>query len=184
MDAKAFTGIVMAVAAFLATTGVLAQPRGESTWNVVLNGRALHIDAAADWNEANWGLGLEREFDSGGRWVKVALANGFKDSLGEPSYMAGGGLKRRFRPMSNELYVDLGAVAFLMTREDVNGSRPFPGILPAMTVGSRRVALNLTYLPQHAVNELTRANKRDPSMNGILFLQIKLNAAMFGFLGR
>jgi hypothetical protein len=184
MDAKAFTGIVMAVAALFAAAGVMAQPRNESTWNVVLNGRAVHLDAAAEWNEANWGLGLEKEFDSGSRWVKVALANGFKDSLGEASFMAGGGLKRRFRPMSNQFYVDVGAVAFVMTRDDVNDSRPFPGILPAMTIGSRHVALNLTYLPQHAVNELTHANRRDPSMNGILFLQLKLNAAMFSFGGR
>jgi hypothetical protein len=174
----------MAAAALLAAAGVMAQPRNESTWNVVLNGRAVHIDAAAEWNEANWGLGLEKEFDTGSRWVKVALANGFKDSLGEPSYMAGGGLKRRFRPMYNDFYIDVGAVAFLMTREDVNHSRPFPGILPAMTIGTRHVALNVTYLPQHAVNELTNANRRDPSMNGILFLQVKLNAGMFSFGSR
>lgn len=171
----------MAAAAFLAAAGVMAQPHQESTWNVVLNGRAVHIDAAAEWNEANWGLGLEREFDTGGRWVKVALANGFKDSLGEPSYMAGGGLKRRFRPLRNDFYVDVGAVAFLMTRKDVNDSRPFPGILPAMTIGTQHVALNVTYLPQRAVNELTHANRRDPTMNGILFLQVKLNADMFSF---
>lgn len=185
MNIKRVTGIVMAMAAFAAATLAGAEPR-ESAWNVVLNGRAVHIDASAEWNEKNWGLGIEKEFGSNTRWVKVALANGFKDSVGEPSYMAGGGLKRRFRSSADSAaaYVDVGAIAFLMTREDVNHSRPFPGLLPAVTIGARYVALNLTYLPQHAVNELTRADRRDPSMNGILFMQLKLDMRAFSLFRR
>src|SRR5262245_6008133 len=72
-----------------------AQPDGN--WDVVLNGRAVHMNATKDWNEDNWGLGIEHEFNSTGRWIKLAMANGFQDSMGDPSYMAGGGLKRRFR---------------------------------------------------------------------------------------
>ena len=79
---------------------------------MILNGRAVHLDAAREWNEHNWGLGVEREFDSDERWVKVALANGFKDSLGNPSFMAGGSIKRRFRAprLSDDFYVDVGVV--------------------------------------------------------------------------
>ncbi len=183
MDARTVTRIVTAVAALWLSAVTQAEPR-DSTWNVVLNGRAVHIDAREQWNEKNWGLGLEKEFSTGSRWVKLVLANGFKDSVGEPSFMAGGGLKRRFRPHSGETYFDLGMVAFLMTREDVNDSRPFPGLLPAATIGSRYVALNFTYLPQHAVNELTRADKRDPDMNGIVFMQLKLNLGAFAFGSR
>jgi len=39
-------------------------PADARDWNVVLNGKAIHIGANRDWNEDNWGLGLEREFDT------------------------------------------------------------------------------------------------------------------------
>jgi palmitoyl transferase len=154
----------------------------QSDWDVVLNGRAVHMNATGDWNEDNWGLGLEREFTSPtSRWVKIALANGFSDSMGNPSYMAGGGLKRRFRFGSEDFYVDLGGVAFLMTRENVNGDRPFPGVLPAATIGFKRVALNLTYMPESIADRVTNSKKYDPTMEGVFFLQFKLDASLFGF---
>jgi hypothetical protein len=98
--------------------------------------------------------------------------------------MAGGGLKRRFRVMSDDLYVDIGVVGFLMTREDVNGNRPFPGALPVLTIGGKRVALNVTYMPDPVVDRVTRANLTDPNMEGVLFLQLKLDASLLGFGGR
>jgi hypothetical protein len=153
-------------------------------WGVVLNGRAVHMNAAKDWNEDNWGLGMEREFASTGPWVRMALVNGFQDSMGDPSYMAGGGLKRRFRPRGDDFYVDVGGIAFLMTRDTVNGGRPFPGLLPAATFGFKRVAVNLTYLPESAVNDVTNSRRYDPSMHGVFFLQLKLDASLFGFGGR
>lgn len=153
----------------------------QADWDIVLNGRAVHMNAAQEWNEENWGLGFEREFDTASRWVKVALVNGFKDSVGEPSYMAGGGIKRRFRMFADNLYFDVGIVGFLMTREGVNHNQPFPGALPAFTFGSRRVAVNMTYMPQSVANEVTKAHLTDPGMNGVLFLQLKLDASLFGF---
>jgi hypothetical protein len=158
-----------------------ASAQSDGAWDVVLNGRAVHMNASHDWNEDNWGLGFEREFVSTSPWVKVALANGFKDSVGDPSYMAGGGLKRRFFLHSDDLYVDVGGVAFLMTREQVNGNRPFPGLLPAATLGFRRVALNLTYMPEVVADRVTNSRKYDPSMQGVFFLQLKLDASLFGF---
>lgn len=160
-----------------------AKAQADSAWDVVLNGRSVHMNAGHEWNEDNWGLGIEREFTSTGPWVKVALANGFKDSAGNPSYMAGGGLKRRFYLHSDDFYVDLGGVAFLMTRDGVNGDAPFPGILPAATVGFKRVALNLTYLPESIVDRVTNSKVHDPSLEGVFFLQLKLDASLFG-LGR
>ncbi|HUQ52008.1 MAG TPA: hypothetical protein VM692_07285, partial [Gammaproteobacteria bacterium] len=100
-----------------------------------------------------------------------------------PSYMAGGGLKRRFWMGSQDFYVDLGGVAFLMTRQDVNHNQPFPGILPAATFGFKRVALNVTYMPEAAVDRVTNSKKYDPAMEGVFFLQLKLDASLFG-LGR
>lgn len=158
-----------------------ADAQSDSAWDVVLNGRSVHMNAGERWNEDNWGLGIEREFKSTGPWVKVALANGFKDSLGNPSYMAGGGLKRRFYVRSDDFYVDLGGIAFMMTRDGVNGDAPFPGVLPAATVGFKRVALNFTYLPEAIVDRVTNSKVHDPSLEGVFFLQLKLDASLFGF---
>ncbi|HEX7236653.1 MAG TPA: hypothetical protein VF405_06800 [Gammaproteobacteria bacterium] len=166
--------------------GAASQPAAaQSNWDVVLNGRAVHMNATEHWNEDNWGLGMEREFASANsRWVKVALANGFEDSMGDPSYMAGGGIKRRFRMgHADNFYVDLGGVAFLMTRETVNHGQPFPGLLPAATFGFKRVAMNVTYMPESVVNRVTNSRKYDPTMEGVFFLQLKLDASLFG-IGR
>ena len=176
------TWIVCLAAAFASTS---QQAAAQSDWDVVLNGRAVHMNATEHWNEDNWGLGMEREFARGSSpWVKMALVNEFEDSMGDPSYMAGGGIKRRFRMgQTDNFYVDLGGIAFLMTRETVNGGRPFPGLLPAATFGFKRVAMNLTYLPESAVNRVTNSKKYDPTMQGVFFLQVKLDASLFG-IGR
>jgi hypothetical protein len=172
---------IVCIAAVFGLSTHNADAPSDSAWDVVLNGRSVHMNAGEQWNEDNWGLGIEREFKSASPWVKVALANGFKDSLGNPSYMAGGGLKRRFHVRSDDFYVDLGGIAFMMTRDGVNGNAPFPGLLPAATVGFKRVALNLTYLPEAIVDRVTNSKVHDPSMEGVFFLQLKLDASLFGF---
>ena len=166
-------------AVLLASTSTAAA-QSAGGWDVVLNGRAVHMNATKDWNEDNWGLGLEREFESRGPWVRMALVNGFQDSMGDPSFMAGGGLKRRFRMGGDDFYVDVGGIAFVMTRETVNGGQPFPGLLPAATFGFKRVAVNLTYLPESVVDRVTSSRHHDPSMHGVFFLQLKLDASLFG----
>jgi hypothetical protein len=146
-------------------------------WNVVLNGRAVHINASENWNEQNWGLGFEREFATQSRWVPLVVGSGFRDSSNDMSYMAGGGIKRRFTmpELTGDLYVDLGLVGFMMTRRDFNNNQPFPGVLPVVSVGNSRMAVNVTYMPETAVK---RINQRDASLSGVLFLQFSMNAAM------
>ena len=172
------------LAALWLASGIGHEAHAQSGWDVVLNGRSVHVNAAHHWNEENWGIGVERTFNGDGRWVKVALANGFKDSAEHPSYMAGGGMKRRFRMFSNNAYFDVGLIGFVMTREDVRHNQPFPGVLPAMTFGSKRVAVNVTYLPESAVDRVTNAQLVDPNMKGVFFIQLKLDASLFGFGGR
>jgi hypothetical protein len=177
MPGNPWTWVVAAIIGLGSTTSIRAQG---GDWDVVLNGRAIHVGAKKKWNEENWGLGVEREFNSAGRWVTAALANGFKDSLDEPSYMAGGSIKRRFRMSSDDWYFDVGVVAFIMTRADVDQHRPFPGALPAVTFGSKRVAVNVTYMPGDAVDSVTHDILRDPEMDGVFFIQLKLDASLFG----
>jgi hypothetical protein len=97
--------------------------------------------------------------------------------------MGGGGIKRRFRlPIGQgRIHMDVGAIGFLMARQDVNNNAAFPGILPAFSVGTRDFSLNLTYLPGQFAEDITGARTADPSLDGIFFMQFKLNARLFGF---
>ncbi len=167
--------IFCTVAALLATLASGVATAGET--HLVLNGRSYHIDSSYDWNENNAGLGVEFHFDQKSAWRKVAMANSFRDSNDGMSYMAGGGLHRRLFETERlaGFYVYAGLNAFLMTREDVNDNKPFPGVLPSLSVGNRSVGMNLTYLPRQAVEETTNSTVVDPTISGIVFLQFKVN---------
>ncbi len=145
--------------------------------SLVINGRSVHMGSNYDWNENNRGIGLEYQFRQKSAWRRIAMANGFRDSTDSMSYMAGFGLHRRIYETErlDGFYVYAGLNAFLMTRQDVNGNRPFPGILPSVSVGNRNAGVNLTYLPRQAVEEATSVSMVDPGISGILFLQFKIN---------
>jgi hypothetical protein len=92
------------------------------------------------------------------------------------SYMAGAGLQRNLFATDrlNGLYVDAGINAFLMTRTDVNDNRPFPGVVPSITIGNRQMGLNLTYLPVKAVERMFNLRMIDDTVSGIFFVQFKV----------
>jgi hypothetical protein len=128
---------------------VLAAPLSSAVageFSAVLNGKSLHLGADEEWNEENYGLGVEYEFSTKSRWKPRLMVNGFRDSNEQMSYMAGGGLHRTLYSTErlNGFYIDAGVNAFLMTRKDVNDNRPFPGILPSLTIGNDYVGMNLT----------------------------------------
>ncbi len=163
-------GCLLAVLAPTALAGELS---------AVLNGRSLHIGAAADWNENNLGLGVEYQFATESRWKRILMANAFRDSSSSMSYMAGAGLHRTLFDTHRlgDFYLDVGINAFLMTREDVNGNRPFPGVLPSLTIGNRYAGINLTYLPEQAVEKLLKTRMVDESIRGIVFVQFKMSVS-------
>ena len=156
---------------------LLSPPAYAGKLSAVVNGRSYHFDSTYQWNEDNYGFGVEHEFTQRSAWRWVAMANGFRDSTDNMSYMAGAGLYRRIfetdRLSGFNIYAGLNA--FLMTRDGVNGSKPFPGILPSLSIGNDHVGLNLTYMPTKAVEEITNANMEDPTLSGILFLQLKVS---------
>ena len=158
-------------------TVVPASPAIAGTLNAVVNGKSYHFNSSYDWNENNTGLGVEYEFGQKSAWKKVAMANGFRDSTNNMSYMAGAGLQRRVYETHKlaGFYVYAGLNAFVMTRDDVNGSKPFPGILPSISIGNDKVGFNLTYLPKQAVEATTDSTMVDPTLSGILFLQFKVS---------
>ncbi len=154
-----------------------ASPAAAAGFNAVINGKSHHYNSTFDWNEDNYGVGVEYEFNSDSAWKKIAMANGFRDSTDSMSYMAGAGLHRRIFETDKlaGFYIYAGLNAFVMTRIDVNGSKPFPGILPSVSIGNEKVGFNLTYLPKQAVEITTNSEIVDPTISGILFLQFKVS---------
>jgi len=141
--------------------------------HALINGKAAHLDTipGTTFNENNWGGGIQYDFDPwNDDWIPFLNVSGFSDSNSNPSYYAGGGLMRRFI-LSEELdnlHVDLGAVAFLMTRKGYRNNRPFFGGLPVASIGTDRIAINVTYIP-----------KVDPKMVQLLFFQLKIKILEF-----
>lgn len=159
------------LATLFALVLLLPAPARAGDYHLLINGKAIHLESrpGVRLNERNLGAGLQYDFEPirGGRWVPFFSVSGFSDSNRNPSYYAGGGFLRRYMLAENldGLHVDAGAVAFLMTREGYLHGRPFPGILPALSIGTRGMALNITYIP-----------KVDPKMIPLWFLQLKIAA--------
>ena len=78
--------------------------------STVFNGKSYHVGASQDWNENNYGLGLEYTFERESRWKPRVMANGFRDSNEDMSYMLGGGLHRNLYTTDrmNGFYFDAG----------------------------------------------------------------------------
>ena len=154
-----------------------ASPALAGTLSAVVNGKSHHFNSTYDWNEDNYGFGIEHQFEQKSAWRTIAMANGFRDSTDNMSYMAGAGIHRRLYETHKlaGFYVYAGLNAFVMTRADVNGSKPFPGILPSISIGNDKVGFNLTYMPKKAVEEATNSMMVDPTLSGILFLQFKVS---------
>jgi antimicrobial peptide resistance and lipid A acylation protein PagP len=161
---RAFLALVLTFMAALTAGAAVADEM-----SLLVNGKAIHINTPAgkNLNEKNWGLGLQYDWDlADSKWRPFATASGFNDSNHNPSYYAGGGALRRFQ--FDGMHVGLGAVGFLMTRKDFKNERPFPGVLPVLSVGTKSVSLNVTYVP-----------KVEPKAVPLLFFQIKMNLGIF-----
>ena len=154
--------IICIVAAFAMS------PVQADQWSLLLNGKAIHLEnpPGSHYNEKNWGAGVQYDFDmSASKWIPFLTASGFLDSNNNPSYYAGGGTVRRFAfgESKDSLHVDAGVVVFLMVRKDFMNGDPFPGLLPVLSFGTDRVAINMTYIP-----------KVEPKMVPLLFFQMKI----------
>lgn len=116
----------------------------DSPWLIHFDGTSHHFHRR-DLNEQNWGAGLTYEFNPDARYVWAADADFFKDSLSDPSAYVGGSFRRRFR------LVDIGLLGFIMYREsgkETIGSPIFPGVLPFVEFGSKRIRFRTTYIPR------------------------------------
>ena len=146
----------------------IAGPALGGDWSLLVNGKAVHMNTqpGLHYNERNWGVGLQYDFvEPDRKWIPFVNASEFKDSNGNVSSYAGGGIVRRFKPLDNaqSVHVDVGAVGFLMQRKHFHSDRPFPGVLPVLSVGTQQLALNITYIPSV-----------DPKMVPLWFFQLKV----------
>jgi hypothetical protein len=164
---QATGSILLVLLALMAS--LTARPAVADELSLLVNGKALHLGTPDDkhLNEKNWGLGLQYDWDlKDSKWIPFATASGFIDSNKNPSYYAGGGALRRFE--FGSLHADLGAIGFLMVRKDFKNDRPFPGVLPVISAGTQRVALNITYIP-----------KVEPKAVPLWFFQLKIKLMEF-----
>lgn len=141
--------------------------------SVLVNGKALHMSPPGDveYNEENWGAGVQYDLEPlHDKWVPFLTASGFIDSFDNPSYYTGAGLVRRmrFNDRVDSMHFDAGVIGFLMTRRDFKGGDPFFGMLPALSFGTRRYAVNMTYIP-----------KVNPKMVALWFFQLKISTDNF-----
>jgi hypothetical protein len=137
--------------------------------SLLVNGKAIHMNppAGKNLNEKNWGLGFQYDWAPvNDNWIPFATASGFIDSNNNPSYYAGGGALRRFQ--HDGLRVEVGAIGFVMTRKGYKNEQPFLGALPAFSVGTENVSLNITYIP-----------KVEPKAVPLWFFQLKISFRHF-----
>jgi len=166
--ATAFSYLQGLIVFAIALAALMSAPAQADQWSLLLNGKAIHLEESpgVEYNEDNWGAGVQYDFNMTERkWVPFITASGFKDSNENMSYYAGGGTVRRFSFGDDKggLHLDAGLVAFLMVRKDFKNDDPFPGVLPVVSFGTDRVALNVTYIP-----------KVDPKMVPIVFFPLKI----------
>lgn len=114
----------------------------------IINGKAYHFNRSRNLNESNWGVGFEYNFDKRGNWIPLLTGSTFKDSNDQTSNYLGGGVKHRFMLGLGDLHLDIGGVAFAMTRKDFKNNKPFLGALPFISLGNESVAVNTTYIPK------------------------------------
>ena len=161
---RAIFAHLLAIAVCLTTTAAAADEL-----SLLINGKAVHLGNTASkyLNEENWGLGLQYDWDrASDKWIPFATVSEFRDSNKNTSYYAGGGALYRFQ--FDSAHVDLGAIGFVMTRKDYKNNDPFLGVLPALSVGTKNVALNITYVP-----------KVEPKAVPLWFFQLKINLSSF-----
>jgi len=107
-----------------------------------INGLSKHLNTDVSYNERNLGMGLTRETVDDDL-VKMLTAGGYKNSFGDTSLYAGGGLAKRF---GDDYYMDVGGVLGGITGYDKTVSPMAAGLL---SFGKKDLAkLRMMYAPE------------------------------------
>lgn len=107
---------------------------------------AYSSETISRYNETPWGIGIGKAiYDEDGDWHGLFLME-FKDSHFKPEYAAGYGYRAIWSP-AGELKFGLGYNAFLTARSDIGHYVPIPLILPAVSLGYKKITVDTTYVP-------------------------------------
>jgi len=141
--------------------------------SLLINGKTFHQEQpkTTHFNENNLGIGLQYEYALyNDKWIPYLMISGFRDSYKRNSFHAGGGMLRRFSlaRIKKEWHFDAGIIGFVMTRKDHHNRKPFPGVLPAFSLGTDKISINASYVP-----------KVEPKMIPLWFLQLKISFKNF-----
>ncbi len=133
---------------FLLFSFAFSQQIMADSLNLIINGTAVHQEKK-DFNEKNWGVGFEYNFEEVDKWTNFINGGFFKDSYYNNSNYLGGGSKRRFL-LTDDIkgwHIDAGITAFIMTRKNYKNNQAFIGVLPYLSIGTDKFAINATYIP-------------------------------------
>lgn len=126
---KLFIGLLLSALAFGSTAAELYLPCCSN--HIGDEGRKKPL------NENNHGIGYENDHGYFGLVLK--------DSLNNPSWAVGKAWRWR---TNSDPYIGIGASAFVMMRANVDNYTPFPAVLPSVTVGYGRAAVDFTFIPK------------------------------------
>ncbi len=105
-----------------------------------------HRIATTHYNELALGGGLGKGlYDEKGNWQGI-YAFAFLDSHKNVEPIAGYGFLKTAE-LRNTLRLGIGYTIFITARPDIWHNIPFPGALPLITLGYRRVTFAATYIP-------------------------------------
>jgi hypothetical protein len=104
-----------------------------------INGKSKHLGTDVKYNEDNHGFGITAEKDG-----KFLTAGKYNNSFNDPSYYAGGGLKKKYG--NKDFYIEPGIMGGIVSGYE---DKITPMILPMITAGLYDYgALNLMYAPE------------------------------------
>lgn len=115
----------------------------DPTYYLDINGLSKHLGTDVDYNERNQGFGITREQEENDL-LKILTAGGYKNSFGDNSFYAGGGLAKRFN--AGDYQADLGAIVGGITGYE-NTVEPMAALLAQL--GKKDLAkLRLMFAPE------------------------------------
>lgn len=125
-----------------------------SHWNLYLSGYSYHDRATYSqsqlrkMNEATWGGGLGHSMRTESGNEQSVYVMGIRDSNYRPQWMAGYAYEWML-PLKSDGGLELGAglTVLVIRRHDWYDGRPFPAVLPMMSIGNRSAQLLATYVP-------------------------------------
>ncbi|MDH5231962.1 MAG: hypothetical protein OEY38_18015 [Gammaproteobacteria bacterium] len=97
------------------------------------------------FNERNKGFGLQLEKQNHAK-IRNYYVGYYLDSNAEDAYYFGSGRAHRFKPF-NLINIDTGALFIGLSRKRVKNGLPFPAVLPYISMGWNRLALNASFIP-------------------------------------